>query len=293
MRLAVVRRNVAFLAASMISIALMGSSALSQTLKEKVAAEGKLTIGVYNAWPDGFVKEGEIAGTQPEILREVAKSLGVKTIDFQVMDFGALIPSLMARRIDVIAGGMYVTPNRCKQVAFSNPVGGPRGNAILVKAGNPLNIHSYQDMAENSKIRVGNLRGAASLEYMAAAGVPKERIQLFQDHPTGLAALLAGRVDMLINASGAIVGSLKDPNVKGLERAEPFKEVVNGKEMIHYSSFAFRPEDKEFRDLIDQGLAQKNREGFVAKTIMSYGFPERDATPTDVTAKELCGSDYR
>lgn len=292
MTLVRITRNVAFLAASVLSVALMDSSALSQTLKETVAAEGKLTIGVYNAWPDGFVKDGEIAGTQPEVLREIAKSLGVKTIDFQVMDFGALIPSLMAKRVDVIAGGMYVTPVRCKQVAFSNPVGGPRGNAILVKVGNPLNIHSYQDMAENSKIRVGNLRSAASLEYMAAAGVPKERIQLFPDHPTGLAALLAGRVDMLINTSGTIIGSLRDPNVKGLERAEPFKEVVNGKEVIHYSSFGFRPEDKDFRDLIDQGLAQKNREGVVAKTIMNYGFPEREATSTDVTAKELCGSDY-
>ncbi|WP_025038484.1 hypothetical protein [Bradyrhizobium sp. DOA9] len=94
-------------------------------------------------------------------------------------------------------------------------------------------------------------------------------------------------------APRTIIGSLKDPNVKGLERAEPFKEVVDGKQVVNYSSFGFRPEDKGFRDLIDQGLAQKNREGVIAKTIMSFGFPGREATPTDVTAKELCGSVYR
>ncbi|ODV41133.1 hypothetical protein AWV79_01035 [Cupriavidus sp. UYMMa02A] len=48
-------------------------------------------------------------------------SIGVKDVKFEVMEFGALIPSLMSHRIDVIAGGMYITDARCKQVAFSEP----------------------------------------------------------------------------------------------------------------------------------------------------------------------------
>ncbi|WOH80320.1 ectoine/hydroxyectoine ABC transporter substrate-binding protein EhuB [Bradyrhizobium sp. BEA-2-5] len=274
-------------------VSLVASSAEAQTLKDKIAGQGKITIGVYNAWPAGFVRDEKVQGFGPEILKDAAKPLGVKNIDFQVMEFGALIPSLMAKRIDVVAGGMYVTPGRCKQVAFSDPIGGPQGNAILVKAGNPLKIHGYEDMAKNANVRVGNLRGAASLEYMAAAGVPKERIQLYQDHQTALAALLADRVDVIINGTGAIIGSLRDPSVKGLERADPFREIVNGAEMIHYNAFAFRPEDAEFRDLFNKSLNQVGAEGKVKNSIVEYGFSEREATPDGVTSKELCGADYR
>ncbi|WP_271595978.1 hypothetical protein [Bradyrhizobium sp. CCBAU 25360] len=40
----------------------------------KVPLKGELAIGVYNAWPDGYLKEGEISGPQSEILRKVVKS---------------------------------------------------------------------------------------------------------------------------------------------------------------------------------------------------------------------------
>jgi len=209
------------------------------------------------------------------------------------MEFGALIPSLMAKRIDVIAGGMYVTPGRCKQVAFSDPMGGPQGNAILVKKGNPLAIHSYEDMAKNEKVRVGNLRGAASLEYMSEAGVPKDRIQLFEDHPSAISALMADRVDMVINGTGPIIGSLQDPNVSGLERADPFREIVNGVEQIHYTAYAFRPEDSAFRDQFNEALAKVGTEGKVKASFVGYGFSEREGTPDGKTAKELCGADYK
>lgn len=286
-------RRTALAAISFLVFGLVASAAPAQGLKEKVARDGKITIGIFNSWPVGYVKDNQVQGIGPEILKEATKELGVKEVEYQVLEFGALIPSLMAKRIDVVAGGMYITPGRCKQVAFSNPMGGPQGNAILVKAGNPLGIHGYEDMATNAKVRVGNIRGAASLEYMAAAGVPKDRIQLFDDHQTGLAALLAGRVDMFINSTGPIIGSLKDPAVKGLERAAPFKEVVGGKEMIHYTAYGFRPEDGDFRDAFNGALAKVGASGKVKSAFTSVGYTEREGTPATVTAKELCGADYK
>ncbi|SFN97646.1 hypothetical protein SAMN05216573_1376 [Bradyrhizobium sp. Rc3b] len=94
----------------------------------------------------------------------------------------------------------------------------------------------------------------------------------------------------LANASGPIVGSLKDPKARARRQWIRARRTLRGRRTRQgddlLSSLAVRPEDKEFRALLDQGHAQ-DRERFVAKTIMSYGFPKRDATPTDVTAKEL------
>lgn len=265
----------------------------AQTLKEKVAREGKLTIGIYGAWPAGFTKDGSVFGIYPEVLRAVAGPLGLKKIEFQVMDFSALIPSLLARRIDVVAGGMYIKPDRCKQVSFSDPIGGPSGNAILVKKGNPMNIHGYEDMAKNPNVRVGDLRSAASIEYLKAAGVPNDRILLYPDKDAALGALLADRAGVAIFDSGTVAQILSDPNVKGVERGTPFKEIAGGQELLHYGAIAFRPEDAAFRDVFNKGLADRSADGAVEKIFLKYGFSMEEATATSATAKDVCGDSYQ
>ncbi|RWA52609.1 hypothetical protein AU476_16965 [Cupriavidus sp. UYMSc13B] len=139
---------------------------------------------------------------------------------------------------------------------------------------------------------MGDIRGAASVEYLAAAGIPKDRILLFPDKTAAVGALFANRIDALVYDTGTALSILKDPNVKGYERAEPFKEIVKGQEMKHYTAFAFRQEDADFRDAVNRGLAQRNADGTVGKVFTKYSFTKQDATPTNVTAKELCGSNY-
>jgi len=289
-----VRKTLSIGVATFCALGIIATSTHAETLKEKVASQGKLTIGIWGAWPYGMASnDGNVAGIYPEVLKAVTASLGVKNVSFEVMEFGALIPSLMSRRIDVVAGGMYITPGRCKQVAFSDPVGGPQGNAALVKAGNPLNIHGYEDMAKNNAVRVGDIRGAASVEYLTSAGIPKERVLLFPDKTAAVGALFANRIDALVYDTGTALSILKDPNVKGYERATPFKEVVKGKEMKNFMAFGFRPEDAEFRDLFNKNLKEREADGTIEKIFTKYDYSRTDAKSTGVTTKELCGSDFK
>lgn len=294
MNLSLGRRIVSLGVTALCAVGISVASASAETLKQKVATQGKITIGISGAWPYGIAtSDGGVAGIYPEILKAVTASLGVKEVSFEVVEFGALIPSLAAHRMDAVAGVMYITDGRCKQVAFSDPVGGPQGNGALVKAGNPLGIHGYEDMAKNPSIRVGDIRGAASVEYLNAAGIPKDRILLFPDKTTAVGALFANRIDALIYDTGTILSILRDPNVKGYERAKPFKEVVKGEEMKHFVAFAFRPEDAEFRDAFNKGLAQRVADGTVEKVFMKYSYSKEDAKPTNVTTKEICGGSYQ
>lgn len=288
------RRTVLFGAIALVAVGAMGSKVGAQTLKEKVASDGKITIGVHNKWPWGFKTEnGDVSGLYPDVLKAVAGSLGVKKVDFVVMDFGALIPSLLSRRIDAVASGMVITAARCEQVSFSNPFQAG-GDAVLVKKGNPLNIHSYEDIAKNPKVRLGDMRGASTTPNAVAVGIAKDRIELFPDNDALLGVLLADRVDAVLFASGSAVGILKDPNVKGVERATPFTGLIeNGQEKKAYGAFEFRPEDAEFRDLLNQSLAQRTADGTVEKIMAKYGFGDEMVSSSDVTAKKLCGASYR
>ncbi|MEM5299744.1 ectoine/hydroxyectoine ABC transporter substrate-binding protein EhuB [Burkholderia sp. JPY481] len=266
------------------------SSAGAQTLGDKVKNDGTVTIGVHNRWPWGYETDsGEVTGLYPDVFKAVTDGMGVKKVDFIVMDFGALIPSLLSRRIDAVASGMAITPARCKQVAFSDPFQA-NGDALLVKKGNPLKIHSYADIAKNPAIRITDIRGASTTENAVAAGIKHDRIQLYPDIESGLAALLAGRSDALMMGQATAIGLLRDRNTTGVERAMPFTGYVepNGQEKKNYGAIAFRPTDANFVKLFNESLAKRKADGTIAKIMEKYGFSKDDIPSINVKATALC-----
>ncbi|MGZ9722698.1 transporter substrate-binding domain-containing protein [Rhizobium miluonense] len=267
-------------------------SAYAGALTDKVKNDGVIVVGINNSAPSGYVDaDGNIAGIFPEVLKSAATPLGLKKIEFQSMDFAALIPSLMAHRIDAIAGGMYILPKRCEQVIFANPFF-TGGAAAVVKQGNPKAVHSYEDLAKNGVI-VGNLRSAASIGDLIAAGVKQDNMPLFQDETSGISALMAGRVDALILPYDAAIKQVKDPNVKGVEIAAPFKRIVNGEERVNYGSIVFRPDDADFRDRFNETLTKTMKDGTVQTILEKYNYPREMMPSESVTAKTVCGPAYR
>ncbi|MEX3954263.1 ectoine/hydroxyectoine ABC transporter substrate-binding protein EhuB [Paraburkholderia sp. EG287A] len=256
---------------------------------------GEITVGIHNRAPWGYRNaDGSVAGVGPDMIRAVLRQAGVKKINFVVVDFDALIPSLLSRRIDAVASGLAITPPRCKQVIFSNP-DLAIGDAILVKKGNPLNIHSFADVVKNPAIRLGGGRGSSAVEHAMAAGIPKDRILLLKDVESSVGALMAGRIDADTESAATVISTLKDPNIGDrLERATPFTGLVkNGQRVANYAAIAFRPEDSKLRGLYNDGLARMKADGSIRKVFEKYGFGEAEMVPADVTAKQLCGADYR
>ena len=105
---------------------------------EAAKAAGKIRIGYANEAPFAYMdsQRAEVTGESVEIARVVLKRMGINQVEGVLTEFGSLIPGLQAKRFDIIAAGMYVTPERCRQAAFSNPTYGV-SQALLVKQGNP------------------------------------------------------------------------------------------------------------------------------------------------------------
>ncbi|WP_457578226.1 ectoine/hydroxyectoine ABC transporter substrate-binding protein EhuB [Ensifer adhaerens] len=269
--------------------------ASAESIKDRVLKEGSITIGIANNAPWGFLgADQNVAGIQPDIVKAVLGPIGLKKVDFVVLDWGALIPSLLSNKIDAIVSGMAITPQRCEQVIFSSPDIAV-GDALLVLKGNPKNIHSYEEIAENPALRLGGGRGSTNSENAIKAGIPKDRMQLFQDDQSAFAALLADRIDAYTLTSPSVINALKDPSLKEkLDRAAPFTGYVqNGKEFANYAAVVFRPEDGALRDLYNESLAKRKEDGTLAKLADKYGFSADEIASPDVTAKSLCGDKYR
>lgn len=250
-----------------------------------------IRIGYANEDPYGYLDTdtGRVTGEAPEIAKVILKRMGIEDVEPVVAKFGELIPGLKAGQLDVVAAGMYITPERCKQIAFSNPTY-RIGESFVVRKGNPLRLHGFEDVAKHSKARIGVMGGAVEHGYAKKLGVPEDRIVVFEDYQTGLVGLKAGRIDALAATVLTVNVLLRKANDPELERADPFTDpVIDGKPVAGYGAFGFRKEDKELREEFNRHLAEFLGTPEHLELVRRFGFGKR-TLPGDVTAEQLCGA---
>ncbi len=256
---------------------------------EKIKEDGVVRVGYANEAPFAYMdtSTGKLTGEAPEIVRVILNKMGINKVEGVLTEFGSLIPGLKARRFDMIAAGMYITPERCKGASFSNPTY-TIGQAFIVKKGNPLNLQSYEDVAKNEQAKIGVVVGAVERGYARDLGVPDERIVVFPDTPSALAGVLADRVDAFAGTSLTVARLLRESKSRELEQARPFQDpIIEGKVAGGYGAFAFHKDDKRFLEEFNRHLKDFIGTKRHLELVRPFGFAQ-DSLPGDVTAKELC-----
>lgn len=251
----------------------------------RIRSEGTVRVGIANEPPYGYLEaDGTVAGEAPTVARAVFEKLGVKRLEPVVVEFGSLIPGLKAGRFDVIAAGMYITPARCREVLFSDP-SYKIAEAILVPEGNPLDLHSYDDIRDNDAATLGVVAGAVEGGYARDAGIPADRIVNLPDNATAIAALRGGRISAY-GGTALTIARLADSS-PAVESASPFRGPVrDGREIAGYGAFGFRKRDTDLRDRFNRALHEYLGTEAWKQAVAPYGFGER--TLPDRTAEQLC-----
>ncbi|HSM58392.1 MAG TPA: ectoine/hydroxyectoine ABC transporter substrate-binding protein EhuB [Candidatus Sulfomarinibacteraceae bacterium] len=260
---------------------------------ERARREGVIRVGFANENPYAFAQpDGTLSGEAVEVARAVFQELGIEEMEGVLTQFGSLIPGLQAGRFDVITAGMYITPTRCEQVLFADPEY-QVGEALIVEAGNPLNLHSYEDIAANPDVRVGTGAGYLEIDYMLEAGVSEDQIVEFPDDPSGVAGLQAGQIDAWTGTRPTLLITLETTNDPNIELADPFEQpTIDGEPVISYGGAAFRYEDLEFREAFNEELQNLKDSGQLLDLIGQFeGFDEA-ALPGDTTAEDICPDAY-
>ena len=266
---------------------LRGGTATGSTL-ERIRAAGFVRVGFANEAPYAYVDtdSGRLTGEAPELARLVFRQLGVEEIRGVLTEFGSLIPALKAGRFDVIAAGMYITPARCEEILFSDPTYAI-GEAFIVPAGNPLDLHGYRDLRDTEGATLGVVTGAIQLQYARAVGIGDERIRIFPDAPSAVDGVAAGRVSAYAGTA-LTVNDLLGKTSAPLQRALPFTDlVIDGEVIKGYGAFGFRKDDEAFRDAFNQVLRATVGTPRHLELIEPFGFTA-DMLPGDATATELC-----
>ncbi|PTX58467.1 amino acid ABC transporter substrate-binding protein (PAAT family) [Melghirimyces profundicolus] len=265
----------------------VGGSGAASTL-EKAKEEGKIKVGFANEKPYAYRDaNGKVTGEAVEISKAIFKKMGIKEVEPVLTEFGQLIPGLKAKRFDVITAGMYITPERCKEVAFADPEY-QIGEALAVKKGNPKDLHSYEDVVKNEDVKVGVMQGAIEIQYMEDLGVKKSQIKQYSDQPGVVQALKSGRVDAITMTGPSLTEILKAQGQEGIDVVKDFEQpVIDGKSVVGFGAAGFRPEDKEFRDQFTQELNKMEESGELLKILKEFNFGDENL-PGDKTQEELC-----
>ncbi|MCM2504991.1 ectoine/hydroxyectoine ABC transporter substrate-binding protein EhuB [Aureimonas altamirensis] len=271
----------AILGASLGALALSGLPAQAQEALDALKEQGFARIAIANEPPFTAVNsDGSVSGAAPDVARAVFKRLGVDDVVASISEYGAMIPGLQARRFDAVTAGLFMKPERCAAVAYSEPVLCD-AEAFLLKAGNPHGLKSYKDIADNAEVRIGAPGGGTEERLALEAGVPRDRVIVVPDAQSGLTMLQQGRIDVYslpVLSINALAGQANDDT---LEVVAPVEGAP-----VYCDGAAFRKDQTELRDAFDRELAAIKASGEFAQIIEPYGFSAQAAMST--TREKLC-----
>ena len=250
---------------------------------EALKAQGFARVAIANEPPfTAVAADGKVSGAAPDVAREVFKRLGVDDIVASISEYGAMIPGLQAGRHDVITAGLFMKPERCAAVAYSEPILCD-AEAFALKKGNPLGLKSYKDIADNPDAKIGAPGGGTEEKLALEAGVPRDRVIVVPDGQSGLKMLQDGRIDVYslpVLSINDLVSKAGDPNIEVVAPVEGAPVYCDGA--------AFRKGDEALRDAFDVELAKLKESGDFARIIEPYGFPAAAAMST--SREKLCAA---
>lgn len=130
--------------------------------------------------PFEYQEKGDVVGFDIDMMREVAKDHGY-TLKIETMSFDGLIPALNSGKIDIIAAGMSVTPERQQNVTFSKSYYSA-AQMIVLRKDNTMITSSEQLNGKRIGVQLGTtgdtlahkIPGASVMQFQATSSVMQE-----------------------------------------------------------------------------------------------------------------------
>lgn len=252
---------------------------------------GTVTVGFANEAPYAYEEDGELKGAAVDIASAVFAELGVDNVEGELADFGQLVTGVQSGQFDVVTAGMAITPERGENVLFGEPEM-MYGEGLVVEAGNPHDLYSYEDIAANPDVTVVVMEGATEIEFMRDSGVSDDQITTAADIPATFSAIQAGRADVTTGTEMTVRMALESADTDDIEIVEDFEQPdVEGNPS--YGAAAFALENEDLRDAYNEVLAELKEDGTVAELLEANGFhPETNFPPEEVTAESVISGEH-
>ena len=230
-----------------------GETAAEDAEEEKTAEGGTLIMGTNATFPPYEYYEGdEIVGIDVEIAQAIGEKLGME-VTVEDMEFDALIPALASNKVDIVAAGMTVTPERQESVNFTDTYA-TAAQVIIVKQGS--DIASSEDL--NGKI-LGVQMGTTG--DSPASEIEGAQVERFNKYFEAIQSVLQGKIDaVIIDSAPAKAFAEKDENLVILDEALSSEDYA----------MAINKDNTELLDKVNAAIAELDEEGTLDEIVNKY-----------------------
>ena len=209
-------------------------------------------------------KDGQPSGFDVESLNWIAKTMGFEIKHIPIA-WGAIIPALLAQKIDMVCSGMGITQERAKQVTFSDPYW-KSYDVFVTKAESELTVNAILA----SKLKLGGQRGTYSA--IALVNVRKKQqlnfeLRLYDSALLMIEDVISGRID------AALTDSL--PAQNAIAKGRPIRIAGIHGDAVFFG-VAFRKDDIKLQQVVNEGYKKLMADPFWKQLQQKYSVQPLD-----------------
>lgn len=194
-------------------------------------------------------EEGELTGYDVEVIKEVAKRMGVE-VEFMETQWDSMFAGLNSERFDLIANQVGINEDRLANYDFSTPY--TYSSSVIVTPADNNDINSFEDLqgeksAQSLTSNYGAIAEENGAELIGVEGLAQS-IELIKQ----------GRADVTVNDKLAVLDYMKAQNDESVK-------IVAESDDVSEMAFTFNKGNEELVDAVNQQLAAMKEDGTLAK----------------------------
>lgn len=235
---------------------------------EDILERGTIRVGVAEFVPWTIrTRSGELVGFEIDVAEKIAADMGV-TPEFKVYEWDRMIAALEKGEIDVIAGGMAITPERALRVNFSRPLA-VSGVGIATNVEKTRHITSLDEL-DDERIVISVVADTLA-QSVAESFFGSATITVRPAKDEAEADVLEGRAHAyLASVPVANYLALTHPDRIDVPLAEPL--------MASSEGLAIRKGEQEFLNFLDAWVTARQTDKWL-ETARAYWFETMDWMP--------------
>lgn len=236
------------------------------TTATTAGAADKIKIGTEGAYPPfNFVDSaGKIGGFDVDIGLALCERMKAEC-EVVAQDWDGIIPGLLAKKYDLIIASMFITEERKKQVAFTNPYYLAAMTHVAPKG---AGFTTFTNEALKGKT-IGAQSGTTQADFIAAT-YPDADIKLYPTQDEANLDMVNGRLDLQVGDMLPLLDWVTK-NDDGKACCEIIGEPITDKKFVGDGvGIAVRQDDNELREKLNKALDEIRADGTYKKINDKY-----------------------
>ena len=247
--------------------ALAASAAVIALFSTNAMADGeKIVIGTEGAYPpfNNLESDGSLTGFDIDIAKALCEEMKAECT-FVTQDWDGIIPGLIAKKYDMIIASMFITEERKKQVAFTDPY---YLAAMTHAAAKNSGITDFTNEGMKGKA-IGAQSGTTQADYVAAV-YPDADIKLYPTQDEVNLDMANGRLDLQVGDMIPLLDWVTK-NDDGKACCELIgKPITDPKFVGEGVGIAVRQDDNDLREKLNAALKAIREDGTYQKINDKY-----------------------